>query len=301
MAVDYPLNSEWSAALEAISPGPGGSFDVRLYGMMSPCAVIKLSGVYYVYYIGADGNRGDGGPANRALGVAYGADPKNLTKYSSNPIITFQPNVDEEEGVFSAAAFLEGGTIHLWYGGLRGTGGSVDIEIRYRSSTDGLTFSNDTLVYQRTTAEDTPLGACKIGSAYSVYYLRGLGGGEGPFYRLSGSSPTSLPTNTLVSGIERHGGGDMCFRDANTMFTTLVDKTTGNGLCYDIATSTPDTISSLLETYTGYRQRTLFLDPDNSFWLMYVNPDNSGDNKIYLLDTIPTQVPDPTIMIPIRR
>lgn len=278
-----PAEADFSSESIAIAPGSAGAWDIRLDGAISPCCVAKLGSTYYVYYIGADGDRGDGGPANRALGVAYGSDPTSLTKYAGNPIITFQPNAGDEEGIFSAACFVESGTIHLYYGGLRDTGGgSVDIEIRYQNSTDGVTFANDTLILQDAGNEDTPVGACKVGSTYNCYYLNDLSGGAGNLRRRSGSAADSLGTDTQVTAGTWRGSGDINFLSPVTLLTILTDPTTRYGQAYTIASSDLDTLSSLQETYNdGYKHRTIYLDTAADLWIRYLQS-NDVSNNIYV-------------------
>lgn len=296
MTVKIPREGDWGTASQVIAPGAGGSWDVRLYGMKSPCCVAKLGSTYYVYYIGADGDRGDGGPANRALGVASGTDPSSLTKSSSNPIITFSPNGDNEEGIYSAACIVENGTIHLWYGALRGSGGSVDIEVRYAKSTDGETFTDDTLVHQVASEEDTPIGAFIDGSGnYNVYYFNNLSGGSGEIRRLSGSTPTNLTDAGLLTSTQYQGGGDVNFLDDDTMMVGLTPGTL-QGDIHKIKVGSPDALSARQEVYSdGYEQRALYLDEDAGKWLQYLNTDLSGDNQIDFqeatVDTTPAGMP----------
>ena len=57
--VDIPVLGAWTDQGIIISPGPPGSWEVRLDGAISPTTAVKFKGVYYLYYIGADGNRSD--------------------------------------------------------------------------------------------------------------------------------------------------------------------------------------------------------------------------------------------------
>jgi hypothetical protein len=82
--------------------GPPGSLDVRLHGMISPCRVwADGNDVLQMTYVGADGDRPDGGPAHRRLLLADSHDggasweEQGLDK-------EWSPQGNAEEGVFSA-------------------------------------------------------------------------------------------------------------------------------------------------------------------------------------------------------
>ena len=73
--VELPAQPDWQYQGVVIRPGNTGTWDVRLSGMITPCAVVKKDDTYFLYYLGADGNRteaynNDGGPRHRALGIA---------------------------------------------------------------------------------------------------------------------------------------------------------------------------------------------------------------------------------------
>lgn len=265
-----PTSTDWSSPSTALESGGAGQWDLRLDGAISPCSMIKIGSTYFLYYIGADGDRvGDGGPAHRKLGVATGSDPSSLTRYGSNPILEFSPTSDEEEGIFSAAVFVEGSTVHLYYGGLRAVGGgAVDIEIRYRSSTDGYTFTGDTLIFQASGYEYSPIGAMKIGSTYSVYYIGPLSGGAGALSRRYGSSATSLSSSASVASGPFTGGGQPCWVSSNEYIMALGGSDNDIDF-YLVNSSAPDTLGSIQTTYGLDDKNVLFLDEANEQWLLF--------------------------------
>jgi len=96
---DIPQQSAWTDRGVVLSAGSSGSWDKRLHGMISPCSMVKKGETYFLYYLGADGDRStDGGPRHRALGVATSSNGIDFQKYSSNPIIKHLPHNNEEEG-----------------------------------------------------------------------------------------------------------------------------------------------------------------------------------------------------------
>jgi hypothetical protein len=145
--------------------------------------VVKKDGVYFLYYIGADGDRStDGGPRHRALGVATSKDGIRFEKHSGNPIIKFLPNNNEEEGVFSAAATLDAtGNILLYYGAM--DAGSqystwVTSDVRLAVSRDGFQFTDMgiALSYRDKSVwgygdELFPVGSFQSDGIWHVYYI----------------------------------------------------------------------------------------------------------------------------------
>ena len=57
--ISIPSRDDWSAPEEIIGLqlGKPGSWDDFNPGAITPCTIVKLSGTYYLYYIGSDGIR----------------------------------------------------------------------------------------------------------------------------------------------------------------------------------------------------------------------------------------------------
>lgn len=171
-----------------IRPGNPGVWDARLGGMINPAAVIKKNDTYFLYYIGADGNRStDGGPRFRSLGVAISQDGLTYTKYEKNPVIVFRPNGNEEEGIFSAAAILDDrNRVHLYYAACdAGSPVSVNVtcDIRLAISEDGYSFNDVGVVLSHNDSrvwgygdELFPVGVIQsFGRTYLYYIAKGHG------------------------------------------------------------------------------------------------------------------------------
>ncbi len=45
-----PDQTDWVEKGVALTSGPVGSWDARLYGQISPCTVVKKGGIYFLYY-----------------------------------------------------------------------------------------------------------------------------------------------------------------------------------------------------------------------------------------------------------
>lgn len=145
--VAIPEMADWVDRGAVLEPGPPGSWDRRLYGALSPAAVVKKDGRYFLYYIGASGPRSsDGGPAYRTLGLAVSGDGVTFAKHATNPVITHFPDGghgnEEEEGVFSGGAWLDDdGEVVLYFGGMESTDSTqVDGDGVLATSVDGIRF-----------------------------------------------------------------------------------------------------------------------------------------------------------------
>jgi hypothetical protein len=167
---------------------------------------VELNGSLYLYYVGSqEYDEAEGTPAWRAIGVAISTDGgQSYTKYAGNPVITHLPTPNLEEGATSAALLVVDGALHVWYGANTWAGGSeVDTAIRHCRSTDGVTFTDDTLVSGGPGHERLPYGAFHDGEQYYVYYTHidgpgGGAGGKGPVRMLSGPDPAAVSNDTLI-------------------------------------------------------------------------------------------------------
>lgn len=277
-----PNKGDWSPEITAISPNPNpGTWDHILWGAASPSTMVKFNGTYFLYYIGAEGDTGDPeyNPIRRSLGVATSSDGVHFTKFGSNPIVTYTTTSGTipEEGVGGATAIVVGSTIHLYYAAIRSTGGDlVDLDIRYRKSTDGYNFTNDTLVYSSPGDEYAPLGVTYDGNVWSVYIKGPLTNGKGSISRLSGTSPVNLSSKTSVTSTTFGGGGNANYI-SNNVFVVHLDRresTEDKFQVLTINTSLPDAISEPLFSYTfgsygDHATPATFKDDARGTWFMY--------------------------------
>jgi hypothetical protein len=277
-----PNKGDWSALTTAISPNPKpGKWDHLLYGAASPSTVVKFNGTYFLYYIGAEGEMGPPlyEAIHRSLGVATSTDGVNFTKYTANPIITYTTTggAAGEEGVGGATAIVVGNTVHLYYAAIRSIGGGlVDLDIRYRSSTNGYTFTNDTLIYRSPGNEYSPLGVTLNGGTWSIYMKGPLTDGEGAISRLSGTSPTSLPNRTPVTSTTFGAGGNANYITSD-VFTVHLDRrepTEDRFQVRAVSLGSPDVFSEPLFSYTlgvyaDEANPATFWDPATGKWFMY--------------------------------
>ena len=302
-----PNKGDWSAAVTALTPNPTpGTWDHILWGAASPSTMVKFNGMYFLYYIGAAGDTGDPeyNPIRRSLGVATSTNGVNFTKYGSNPIITYTTSGGSlpEEGVGGATAIVVGNTIHLYYAAIRSTGNqTVDLDIRYRKSTDGYNFTNDTLIYSSPGNEYSPLGVTYNGSVWSVYIKGPMISGPGPLSRLSGTSPVSLPSKTSVTSATFGSGGNANYISSNVFVVHLEQRNTTEDRFQvrAINTGSPDSIGEPLFNYTfgnfgDHTSPATFRDEATGKWFMYTLNLSVNPNVISVRTYMPSQTVVPT-------
>jgi len=262
---DIPEDADWTDQGTIISPGGAGSWDVRLTGALSPCTLVKKGDTYFLYYIGADGNRSfDGGPRHRALGVATSPDGLNFTKYGGNPILTFLPHNGEEEGIFSAGAFLDdNGEIVLYYSALDNAGvpETVNGDVRLAVSSNGLDFSDQGEVLSHDDSgvadygdELFSVGSFREGDTFYVYYTSHLW----HLCLAQGSARNNIDGNTqrvLTAGDVKSGSPERISPDKIAISICRATNT-------EIRTapiSSPESLSAAVESYSD-RMSAIHLD-----------------------------------------
>lgn len=293
-----PRQLEWKDRGVVLRAGPKGSWDVRLHGMISPCTVVKKNGTYFLYYIGADGDRStDGGPRYRALGVATSPDGIDFTKYRRNPILTYFPHNNEEEGIYSAGATLDGsGNIVLYYGALdagSSNSASVDSDVRLSVSANGLDFIDlgDVLSHADRTVwgygdELFPVGVFNIGRTWYLYYIAEGNDTKWDLGLAWGESPRELINTQAVlkDHVDIIGGGDPIRLDSDTIGLFVVRDFAKSFVEVNAASmNAPWILDSNILTYdfNGYRHSTVFLDSDAKTWFMYIREADGDQIRVF--------------------
>jgi hypothetical protein len=294
-AIRIPARDEWTERGAVILPGPAGAWDHRLSGMISPADVIKKDGTYYLYYLGATGDRYDGGPANRTLGVATSADGITFDKYAGNPVITHQPSREDgtenavEEGVFSAGALVDAdGTFVLYFGGMEATSSrTVDSDAVLATSSNGLDFTvagdvirNGDPDFSDGSDEVFPVGAYRAPSGdIKVYYVSSAGNRDlsvatGPDRDDLRSGVVALDLSDPVTG-----GGDPSVLNDSTMIVPIQVTYEGEIQFRRTTPGAPEDLSTLVDTQffddlgggssAEISGATILLDPEAGFWFLY--------------------------------
>jgi len=290
--VVYPEQGDWVDQGNIIT-AVNGTWEKRLDGI-SPCTVVKKDGTYFLYYIGADGDRGDGGPAHRKLGVATSTDGLAWTKYSGNPIISWNPNGPsaDEEGIFSAAAMLDGNEIVLFYGAMTGTGGSVSADVEVVTSTDGFSFGSSTTVIDHADNsvwgfgdELYPIAAFKHNGQWHIYYL-------GPNWDIglaTGPSKTNMTATQQVGSFEDIiGSSELIPLTDDTFGIVLNHNPSGDFQNYDYELyefnkDTPEQFGTLItsQSFNNEGIATVFYDASADLFLLMTDQ-LTGPNAIRL-------------------
>jgi len=285
--IDHLSSGDLGSPTVILSPGASGAWDDVLW-MAYVGNVIKVGSTYYLYYTGAKYNPTPDNGEFRAIGVATGSSLTSLTKYGSNPIIQYTTTgfTETEEGASRPTVYYDErtGIWHMWYAASRYTSpGNVDVDIRYRNSTDGLTWSNDTLVYQVSGDEYVPFACFYFNSQWNVYIIGPLSGGAGALRLLYGSTPTSMSMSLVDSGTFR-GTGAINYL-GKTKFGLYLSS---NGSLVDVREiegASPDSLSASIETFTpGTSYFGINVIIDGNLWEM-IQLDGTGgadDGKIVL-------------------
>lgn len=291
--IKIPAVAEWTDQGVVLHSGNAGSWDARLTGMLNPCTLIKKNGTYFLYYLGASGNRTtDNGPAFRALGVATSTDGRRFVKYGGNPILRHQPHHNQEEGIFSAGSTLdEQGDIVLHYGAIwagDSTTESVRSYIALATSGDGFTFNDKGYILgwddRRVWGygdELSPIGSFRANARWYVYYI--AKGSHVPLWSLGlawGAVAGSLP-HTKAAVAETNfvaGGGDpvLLGNGKLALFVSHRDSSRETEV-WTAPLSDPARLSGPVETYRFERRvygLTVFLDEASGKWLMYYLSDH---------------------------
>lgn len=291
--VQIPAQADFSSQGSILTPG-AGEWDAR-FPHGTPGPVIEMDGTHYLYYVGADGDRdgtngpNDGGPANRAVGVATSSDLSSWTKSASNPIIPWsdlQSNDDSEEGAWRLAGFNDGGTIVLYVTDLVGSGGGVNGDIRLFTSTDGVSFTDQGIVIAHDGSlpgddEKGCLGAWKSdgGTVYVGYAAKGTDVTGWEFHIAEGDARDSFTDSTQVLTGQDYGHGTDPVVKSESNLLWMVGENGGEFYAYDPARSDPPSFGTAEETYTSMidDQFALFLDRDGSMWHLYGAMGTQGD------------------------
>lgn len=306
--VRIPKQSDWTEHGVVIESGRSDSWDTRFYGQISPCTIIKKNGIFHLYYVGANSNRPtDGGPGNRALGVATSRDGIHFTKYSNNPIVTHQPAKNVEEGVFSAGGMInKNGDLLLYYGAIWAKNAlteEVHCYVALAQSRDAKKFKdcgyilswNDRSVWGYGD-EIFPLGAYYASGRYHVYYVAKGSAGAWKLGVAMGSSPDEMP-NTRAVLTKGHiiGGCDPIFISNDKIALFIVYDFDKNYIEVRTANvNLPERLSDPVETYSmfppRYRHTVVYLDRDEMKWFMYQATDRARDGNKIVARTAPMKL-----------
>lgn len=309
--VAIPHANEWSPEQVVLVAGSEGSWDARLYGQISPCTVVKKNGTFFLYYIGADGNRTtDKGPANRALGVATSKDGVHFKKFEKNPIITHQPQNNQEEGVFSAGSILDdNGDILLYFGATLASNAhteSVHCNAGLASSKDGFHFEKQGYIFSWNDRrvwghgdELSSIGAFRSGDNYNVYYLAVSAEASWGLGVAQGNSPSDFSRFIKVQDEKRDiiGGCDPIRISNDSIAIFMVKDFNSNTIeVWTAPAEHPEKLNGPVREYPmfqpNYRHTTVYLDREHKIWYMYQSSDHPSNGNKIIVRTAPMKMVD---------
>lgn len=284
----FPKNSDWKEKGVVLKAGSG--WDKNLDGMLSPSTVLKKDGVYYLYYVGADGKRStDGGPRHRALGVATSHDGVHFTKYKNNPVIKYLPHENQEEGIFSATAFVDGSEIVMYYSGLiapNRTSESVASDIHVAVSSNGLDFVDKGIVLSHKDKsvwgygdELFPVGTYKANGNWYVYYIAKGNGAKWDLGLARGSNRANIGTTERVIKTGDIKDAEVISLGPNKIGVLLYRSKLNKIEARTASVNSPDSLSNPLEKWglpknENSSAAVLFAEERNTWFLYYM-----GSNK----------------------
>lgn len=147
--ISIPTQSDWVDYGIILEAGAEGDWDYYLWGGFA-FSIIKKDSTYYLYYQGASDYRTefDETVLWRAIGVATSQNGIHFTKHEGNPILSWFPNENGEEGAVSSGVTLGNNEeIVLYYGAnTEESATTVNADVRVASSLDGLNFNDMGLV-----------------------------------------------------------------------------------------------------------------------------------------------------------
>jgi hypothetical protein len=291
-----PIQSDWVDCGPIFSAGAEGAWDYYLWGGFAS-TVVKKDGIFYLYYQGSDGYDDIEHTVTwRSIGVATSSDGFNFTKYEQNPILTWFPRNNLEEGAVSGGAFIDAtGEIAIYYGANRWIGGSeVNADGRLAISTDGFNFTDMGVVLDHSKRavwgwgdELFPVIGFQDNGRWFTYYIPNGVPQRGQLGVAWGNNRDSLTNSAAArsgaSPISVWGPGSFAKvgDDVLAIFTNDVYGPEGPVLeVRTVALNAPNRLSAPVQSYQfdNVWEAIVYLDDDTDTWFMFYR---SFDHEYY--------------------
>ncbi len=294
--VAIPKQADWLECGPIFYAGTEGEWDYYLWGGFTS-TVVKKDGVFYLYYQGSNGyNDVEHTVTWRSIGVATSSDGFNFTKYAENPVLTWFPENNFEEGAVSGGAFLDDtGEIAIYYGANRWIGGGkVNANGRLATSSDGFTFTDQGVVLNFADSsvwgsgdELFPVIGFQDNGRYFAYYIPNGVLQKGKLGAAWGNNRDNL-ANTVAARSARRtisawGPGSFAKIGPDTYALFLNDVYATHGPTLEVRTVSLDDPANLSAPVQTYRfadvwEAIVFLDNETDRWFMYYR---SADHEFY--------------------
>jgi hypothetical protein len=283
-----PGPGDWTDQGEILREGDDGDWDRYLWGGFASSAVLR-EGVIYLYYQGSDGyDEAEGTVTFRAIGVATSVDGTTFRKRPGNPVISWRPNDDLEEGAASGGAFATpDGAVGLYYGAnTHSFGEFVDADGRYAVSADGLNFQDRGVALDHGEIdlwgggdEIFPIIGLEHEGRWITYYIPNGVFEKGRLGVAYGTEPLALDESSSVTAAGRDvlawgpGGVVRLGPDRYALFVTMTEDGHVDGRHMDAYVMDPSDPGSLSELATTYRfadfsAGTILLDEPGERWYL---------------------------------
>lgn len=293
----FPSGADWIDIGPIFMAGEAGEWDRYLWGGFST-AILKKDETYFLYYQGASSYRYafDETVCGRAIGVATSHDGINFEKFEGNPVITWAPNKECEEGAASVAMATDhNGDILAFYGANTALDArSVNADARLARSSDGLNFHDEGIVLDHKDStvwgsgdELFPITAAHTDDMWLLYYLPnhkgfsrqlGVAWGKSPF-ELEHSSAVTKQTQETVS---MWGTGSHIKPAPHTDMLVLFNNQEDTLQAWSISSGSPQHLGDLLESHTleNAVHAVVMLDKTRSTWFLYYHLNNMYHVKV---------------------
>lgn len=301
-SIAIPQQEDWIDHGKILDPGAEGDWDLYLWGGFAN-SVVKKDGIYYLYYQGSNGyDESEETVTYRAIGVATSEDGKHFQKYNGNPVLTWVPHGNLEEGAVSAAASLsDQGEVILYYGANTSSAvGLVNADVRLAGSRDGMNFVDAGKVLDHSDRSNWgsgdelfPIIGFSDNDRWYVYYIPN-GVPQGGLLGVAwGSTSNKLENSAPVLSGRDHisvwgtGGYAKIGQGYYVLFTNNTRASTGPVIeARTLSLDQPDLLSEPMVEYRfgDVSLATVYLDMEQMTWFMYYR---SLGNNWYGVKTAP--------------
>jgi hypothetical protein len=300
-AVRIPSQAEWVDQGIILDAGKKGEWDYYFWGGFA-FSVVKKGDTYYLYYQGSSDYRtgADETVMWRAIGVATSKDGVHFSKYANNPVLTWYPTQNGEEGAVSSGITLdEGGKFHLFYGAnTEQSTTSITADARLATSLDGFTFTDQGVVLRHNDGsvwgsgdELFPVDAIYDQGQWLVYYLPNgtaltgkLGVAHGDHYSDLSETSATLSGSNMISAWGTAGHVKRSPGEYALILNNVREKRTEVRL---VSTSAPNKVSEPVAVYqfAEVQQAFILFDEEKQAWFMYYRTyDNQYGVKVAHID-----------------
>jgi hypothetical protein len=280
-----PHLDDWVDCGTVLREGEEGNWDRLLWGGFASSVIIR-DGTFLLYYQGSAGyHEEEGTVMNRSIGVASSTDGLSFVRHPANPVITFSPFGNHEEGAVSSAPFLgQDGAVVMYYGANTWAGGEeVNADGRLAAAPDGLSFVDRGIVLSHMDPEVWgggdevfPIAAIADGNRRAVYYIPNgtlqrdrLGVAWGDDDELTRTAPATDGGRTVMAW----GSGSAVQLDSATwaLFTTYARGETRYMEARLVSMAAPNRLSAPIRRYQwpDAVPRAVVRDTATDRWLLY--------------------------------